>query len=84
MNNSFGPRPSHSCSVLQSFFVLKEKGERIRKLKVKPVCLVVFLILSFYMGGVINQNSMKKVVGFKNRWMVLVGMVFLFPILDGC
>ncbi len=27
---------------------------------------------------------MKKVVVFKNRWMVLVGMVFLLPILGGC
>lgn len=27
---------------------------------------------------------MKKVVFFKNRWMVLVGMVFLLPILGGC
>ncbi|WP_162416567.1 META domain-containing protein [Cyclobacterium roseum] len=27
---------------------------------------------------------MKKVVSFKNRWMVLVGMVFLLPVLGGC
>jgi hypothetical protein len=27
---------------------------------------------------------MKKEVVFKNRWMVLVGMVFLLPVLGGC
>lgn len=46
----------------------------------------MFLILSFYPGGVYIQNliKMKNVVGFKSRWMVLVGMVFLLQVLGGC